>query len=714
MASRPFSQSYAGLLDADDVGAATLNGLVDAFSTTTHDLSGDGLVAGGATCVGATSGDGHFSISNGPIEGLAQADVTGPTQDDFTTVFTLSQIINQLQTQWGGTQEGSTWTWGGGTLTYSTPNALPTNHATGVEVYTAMTAAMQARAVLSFEVWDDLIATTLNNAGTATNANITFNYGSTTSNGGTYCNFWGTGAVPAFTITAAQVWCNSTWTSHDTDADLYWGGYGTATYVHEIGHALGLSHPGTYNAGGGTITYTGNAEFAQDNRQFTIMSYFGGYNTATGSWTQDGTNSNWYYSSTPMLFDIAAIQAKYGADMTTRTGDSTYGFNVSADVTNRPMFNLATYGASDLPIFAVWDAGGTDTFDFSGYSANQNINLLAGAYSNVGGLVGNVAIAFNCTIENAVGGSGNDVISGNSSANGLTGGAGNDTIFGKEGNDVVVAGVGGDYVQGDSGNDSIYGGDGSDTLHGGDGDDAIYGDNTDTSGNGNDTIYGEAGNDTIVAGDGNDYVDGGIGSDSIYGNNGADVLAGWDNNDYINGGFGTDQLYGNAGDDSLDGGDADDLMFGGDGNDGVYGGNGNDQLLGENGNDYMLGQAGNDYLQGGAGDDTMFGGSGNDTFDGGAGNDYLVAGDTAGAADGSSDAFYFRGAWGVDTISGFGDSGADQDILYFQATTVGSFQNVYNNMNQIGANVLLAIDTNHGIWILNVTKAQLYDDIALF
>lgn len=140
----------------------------------------------------------------------------------------------------------------------------------------------------------------------------------------------------------------------------------------------------------------------------------------------------------------------------------------------------------------------------------------------------------------------------------------------------------------------------------------------------------------------------------------------------------------------------------------------NDQMLGEVGNDVMLGQAGNDYLQGGAGDDTLFGGANSDTFDGGTGNDYLVAGDSAGAADGAADAFYFRGTWGVDTISGFGDAPGDQDILYFETATVGSFTNVYNDMSQQGANVLLAIDASHGLWILNTTKAALFDDIALF
>lgn len=73
---------------------------------------------------------------------------------------------------------------------------------------------------------------------------------------------------------------------------MYFGGYGFQTYIHEIGHTLGFSHPGPYNAGsGGAITYATSAEFAQDNRQYTIMSYFGGYAPGAG-WQQEGTYAN--------------------------------------------------------------------------------------------------------------------------------------------------------------------------------------------------------------------------------------------------------------------------------------------------------------------------------------------------------------------------------------------------------------------------------------
>ena len=92
--------------------------------------------------------------------------------------------------------------------------------------------------------------------------------------------------------------------------------------------------------------------------------------------------------------------------------------------------------ASDKPIFCVWDGGGEDTLDFSGFSQNQKINLNAESFSDVGGLKGNVSIAKGCTVENAIGGAGRDVLIGNEASNRLKGGAGADTLRGGGGADI--------------------------------------------------------------------------------------------------------------------------------------------------------------------------------------------------------------------------------------------------------------------------------------
>jgi serralysin len=95
-------------------------------------------------------------------------------------------------------------------------------------------------------------------------------------------------------------------------------------------------------------------------------------------------------------------------------------------------------------VFAVWDGGGNDTLDFSGFTQNQKINLNEASFSDVGGMVGNVSIAKGVTVENAFGGSGNDLLIGNAVANLLKGGAGNDIIYGGGGADTLWGGAGAD------------------------------------------------------------------------------------------------------------------------------------------------------------------------------------------------------------------------------------------------------------------------------
>jgi len=312
-----------------------------------------------------------------------------------------------------------------------------------------------------------------------------------------------------------------------TDADYNIDGnnrYQWSTVLHEFGHALGLQHPGEYNASDGDTspTYANDRSFDEDTLQFTVMSYFNpdNYDPAI-NW--DGNKS----PQTPMVYDILAIQAYYGVDTTTRLGDTTYGFNSTAgnevyDFTKNPN-----------PVLTIWDAGGDhDRLDVSGYTNDQRIDLTAGSYSDIGGLINNVAIAFGVTIEDAVGGSGNDTITGNTANNHLIGGDGKDTINGGGGTDIL---------EGDGGDDILEG---------------------------NGTLDGGADND-ILRGDG--ILIGGTGNDKLYGGSLADVLQGGDDNDELYGGLGGDALDGGKGDDLLDGGFADpavpDVLTGGEGAD---------------------------------------------------------------------------------------------------------------------------------------------------
>lgn len=67
-------------------------------------------------------------------------------------------------------------------------------------------------------------------------------------------------------------------------------------------------------------------------------------------------------------------------------------------------------------------------------------------FSNVGGLIMNVSIAKNVTIENAIGGSGNDILIGNNADNVLNGGEGSDVFIGSGGYDQIDGGGGGNIL----------------------------------------------------------------------------------------------------------------------------------------------------------------------------------------------------------------------------------------------------------------------------
>lgn len=422
------------------------------------------------------------------------------------------------------------------------------------------------------------------------------------------------------------------------------GNYAYATFIHEIGHSLGLDHP-----------HQNGMPYDRDSMEYSVMTY----RSYIGASTTGYINETWGYAQSLMMYDIAAVQQMYGANFSTNNGNTTYSWSPT---TGEMSVNGVGQGAAGgNRIFqTVWDGGGTDTYDFSNYTTNLTVDLRPGEWTTTSGTQlarlhytgsqlaeGNIANALQYNgdprsrIENAIGGSGHDTIIGNSIGNLLYGKGGNDSLFGMEGNDFFFSEDGSDYMDGGSGLDYVdysgvatamtvslhYAGWNTGVAAG----DSYAGIEGLLLGSASDVAYGDAASNYIYSGSGHDTAFGFGEQDFLFGQDGDDNLMGDDGHDHLFGGLGADLLQGGSGFDYVRYDDANYADFiialggqvantGAAAGDTFIGiesfvlGSGSDVAYGNTGDNYIYGRGGNDTLYGMEGHDTLFGEAGRDRF----------------------------------------------------------------------------------------------------
>ncbi len=444
---------------------------------------------------------------------------------------------------------------------------------------TALPGDAQALARQALQLWSDIIGVAFTEV--ATGGQITFD----DNEEGAFSERTGSGG----STVSSHVNVSSQWL---IDYGNTVGTYAFQTYIHEIGHALGLGHGGFYNGDG---SYAGDAIFANDGWPTTVMSYF----------DQD---ENSYFANldfmsanvlTPMLADIRAMAMLYGLSTTTRVGDTVYGIGNNS---GRDVFTVTPNGPRPQPQTIV-DSGGIDTLNYSSYGGQQIIDLNSESFSNISGGVGNVVIGYGTIIENAIGGVGDDVIIGNGANNVLSGGndLSGDTVS------YATASAGVTVSLGITGPQNTIGA-GIDTLSGFE---DIWGSPFDdrlTGGPAFGEVRSGAGNDILIAGASGNFLFGDVGDDTFFNGAGSDTInggPGFDTVDYSNMTAGVNSQSGMGGADGIDwlngierqiGSNFDDILVG-------MGVADSNVLIGGGGNDILRASYAGDILTGGPGDD---------------------------------------------------------------------------------------------------------------
>jgi hypothetical protein len=317
------------------------------------------------------------------------------------------------------------------TITYSFLTELPDDNTADSKGFREMSAEQKAGVLKAFDYLSSLVGVSFVEGSTAGQADINFGTNNQYIQGSSgYANVPnGSGDHPVYLFLDNG--------PGNVNTSMATGSYGWQTLIHEMGHTLGLKHPGNYNASGGTMPGP-FLPTALDNRGYTLMSY----KNPAGSMEVTKTTSNnisYTYSaktvnpSTYMMYDIAALQFLYGKG--TGAGLDAYQVN--------------TFTADWSGMQTLWMPQ-DGSIDASAVENSNIIDLRQGAFSSINVIpksitdsfpkslqtdatymgLNNVGLAFGSQVTMAKGGAAVDVFYATLDNDvSIEGGAGDDTVY---------------------------------------------------------------------------------------------------------------------------------------------------------------------------------------------------------------------------------------------------------------------------------------------